>query len=62
MSSAMSKDQAHRLVDRMPDNSTWDDLMHEVYVRGVIERGLADSVEGRTTDVREVREKYGLSE
>jgi hypothetical protein len=39
---------------------TWDDLMHEIYVRESIERGLADSKAGRTKDVREVRAKYGL--
>lgn len=58
----MTKDQAHGLIDKMPDNSTWDDLMHEIYVREVIEQGLADSKAGRTTDVRKVRAKYGLSE
>jgi len=56
----MSKQEAKRLVDMMPDNATWDDLMHEIYVREVIERGLDDSMAGRTTDVREVRAKYGL--
>jgi hypothetical protein len=58
----MIKDQAHMLVDKMPDNSTWDDLMHEIYVRETIEQGLADSKAGRTTDVREIRSKYGLAE
>jgi hypothetical protein len=58
----MTKEQAHRLVDNMPEKSTWDDLMHEIYVREVIERGLADSHAGRTRDVREVRAKYGLPE
>lgn len=62
MSITMTKDQAHGLVDKMPDNSTWDDLMHEIYVREVIEQGLEDSKAGRTTDVREVRSKYGLPE
>lgn len=61
MPNTMTKDQAHSLVDKMPDNSTWDDLMHEIYVREVIEQGLEDSKAGRTTDVREVRSKYGLS-
>lgn len=56
------KDQAHELVDKMPENASWDDLIHEIYVRGVIERGIADSTAGRTRDVRDVREKYGLSE
>jgi len=62
MATTMAKEQAHQLVDKMPDNSTWDDLIHEIYVRQVIEEGLADSEAGRTKDVREVREKYGLSE
>jgi len=58
----MAKDQAHNLVDKMPENSTWDDLIHEIYVRQVIEEGLADSTAGRTKDVKEIREKYGLPE
>ena len=58
----MVKDQAHYLVDKMPENSTWDDLIHEIYVRQVIGEGLADSMAGRTKDVKEVREKYGLPE
>jgi hypothetical protein len=62
MTATMTKEQAHRLVDNMPEKSTWDDLMHEIYVREVIERGLADSRAGRTKDVREVRSKYGLPE
>lgn len=61
MSNTITKDQAHMLVDKMPDNATWDDLMHEIYIRETIEQGLSDSKAGRTTDVREVRSKYGLS-
>ncbi len=62
MSNTMTKDQAHILVDKMPDNSTWDDLMHEIYVREAIEQGFADSKAGRTKDVKEIKEKYGLPE
>ena len=62
MTTTMSKDQAHRLIDKMPENASWDDLIHEIYVRQVIDRGLADSRAGRTRDVREVRGTYGLPE
>ena len=61
MPNVMEKQEAHRLVDQMPQNSTWDDLMHEIYVRESIERGLADSQAGRTRDVKDIRTKYGLS-
>ncbi len=62
MSTILTKDEAHKLIDKMPDNSTWDDLIYEIYVRQVIEKGLADSKAGRTKDVRDVRKKYGLPE
>ncbi|MDI6738993.1 MAG: hypothetical protein QME74_01340 [Candidatus Edwardsbacteria bacterium] len=62
MANLMEKKEAHKLIDRLPKGSTWDDLMHEIYVRGAIERGLADSKAGRTKDVKEVRAKYGLPE
>ncbi len=54
------KEEARRLVDRLPENSTWEDLMHEIYVRQAIEAGLADSTAGRTTDVEQVRSSFGL--
>ena len=62
MSVMMSKEEAKRLVDLMPDNATRDDLIHEIYVREAIERGLEDSKAGRTKDIREIRRKYGLQE
>ena len=62
MATVMEKGEAHKLIDRMPPNSTWDDLMREIYVREAIERGLADSKAGRTKDVKVVRSKYDLPE
>lgn len=62
MATVMEKSEAHKLIDRLPENATWDDLMHEIYVREAIERGLADSQAGRTIGVRDVRSKYGLPE
>lgn len=62
MPTTMRKDEAHDLVDRMSEDSTWDDLIYEIYVRQVIEKGLADSDAGRTKDVGEVRREYGLTE
>lgn len=58
----LEKDEAHRLIDQLPANATWDNLMHQIYVRKVIDRGLEDSQKGRTGDVREVRTKFSLAE
>ena len=61
MSSTNVKQETRRLIDNLPENATWDDLMYEIYVRQAIEAGLADSEAGRTLDVQEVRAKIGLS-
>ena len=60
MSTQNIKGEAKRLVENLPDDMSWDDLMHEIYVRQSIEAGLADSQAGRVTDVAEVRAKFGL--
>jgi hypothetical protein len=62
MSNVVRKEDAHKLVDQLPPHATWDDLMHEIYVREAIEKGLDDSRSGRTKDVSEIRKKYGLPE
>ena len=54
------KDEAKKLIEQLPDGATWDDVMHQIYVRQAIESGLADSEAGRTTDVSQVRERFGL--
>jgi len=56
------KQQAHQLVEKLPDNATWDDLMYEIYVRQAIDAGIRDSDAGRTQDVKEVRVRLGLAE
>ncbi|AFZ56053.1 hypothetical protein H6G54_18430 [Anabaena cylindrica FACHB-243] len=56
------KTEAQKLIDRLPDNFTWDDLMYEIYVRQVVEAGLADSQASRLISVQEVRAKFGLPE
>jgi hypothetical protein len=40
MESPTIKEEAQRLIEKLPDDATWDDVMHEIYVR---QAGLADS-------------------
>ena len=56
------KEAACRLVDRLPDDATWDDLMHKAHEQQAIESGLADSKAGRVTEVEAIRRSYGLPE
>lgn len=57
MSTINVKEEAKRLIEKLTEDMTWDDLMPEIYVRQSIEAGLADSEAGR---VSEVRAKFGL--
>jgi hypothetical protein len=41
------KQEAHKLVDRLPDDASWDDLMYDIYVRQAIDAGLEDVQQGR---------------
>ncbi|MBM2833516.1 MAG: hypothetical protein HW406_677 [Candidatus Brocadiaceae bacterium] len=54
------KEEARRLLDKLPEENTWDDIMHEIHIRQTIEAGLNDSKAGRTTPVEQVRERFGL--
>jgi len=62
MSAQNVKEEARRLVDNLPEDVTWDDLMYQIYVRQTIEAGLADSEADRVTDVEDVRKRFGLAE
>jgi predicted transcriptional regulator len=60
MQAANIKQQAHQLLDSLPDNATWEDVMYRIYVRQAIDAGVKDSDAGRTMDVKEVRKRFGL--
>ena len=62
MEAVKVKDEARRLIERLPDDATWDDLMHEIYVRQAIEAGLEDSRADKLTSVEDVRSRFGLSQ
>ena len=52
------KKEAQGILEKLPEDATWDDLMYEIYVRKAIESGLKDSEAGRITEVKDVRAKF----
>lgn len=60
MANANLKQAAHQLIDKLPDNATWDDVVYEIVTRREIELGLADSDANRTTPVEDVIKEFGL--
>jgi predicted transcriptional regulator len=42
-----AKETAKQVIDRLPEQATWDDILYELYVKQKIEAGLA-AAEGKT--------------
>ena len=60
MSAPNRKQTAHELIDQLPDNATWDDMVYQLVIRKEIELGLADSEANRVTPVEDVIKEFGL--
>ena len=53
-----AKEDARQLIERLPDNATWDDLMYEFYVRQKIDAGIRAADEGRVVPHEEVKKRF----
>ena len=49
------KEAARAIVDNLPEQASWDDLMYELYVKQKIEAGLAAADNGQTVPHEEVK-------
>ena len=56
------KDQAHALIDRLPDTADWQDLVQEIAAMQDLEDALRDSEADQVTDNTTVRKRFGLDE
>jgi hypothetical protein len=54
------KAEARKIVDQLPEDASWEDLIYRLYVRQAIEAGLKDADEGHTVPVEEIRRQFGL--
>ena len=50
------KDQLRRIVDELPDDSSYEEIVREVAFAAMVERGLADAREARVTSHEEMRQ------
>jgi len=42
-----ARESARRIIDHLPDQATWEDIMYELSVKQKTEEGLADKVIGK---------------
>ena len=58
MNSVTIKENIKSLVDSLPDNLTYDDIMYEIYVKQKIEKGLDDIKKGNVLPHEKVKELF----
>jgi len=52
------KKQALEMIRKLPDKTTWDDIMYEIYVRKKIARGIKAADEGKVVSHEEVKKRF----
>lgn len=53
-----TKEEAMKLISRLPEEVTWDDIMYRLYVKRKIEEGIKAEQEGRTVTTEQVKEFF----
>ncbi len=51
------KEEAKKLIDKLPDEATWDDIMYEFYVKKKLAVALKAAEEGHTVSHQEVKKR-----
>ena len=52
---SIAKEEAKRLIDRLSDHATWDDIMYELYVKKKLALALKAAEEGHVISHNEVK-------
>ena len=51
------KEEAKKLIDRLPEKATWDDIMYEFYVKKKLAVALKAAEDGRVISHEEVKKR-----
>ena len=52
-----AKEEVQKILEQIPDDSSYEDIQYHIYVREKIERGLEDIREGRVLSQEEVERR-----
>jgi hypothetical protein len=55
------REEAHKMIDALPEETSWDDLIYQMYVRKKIAKGIEAAEQGRVVPHDEVKKQF-LSE
>ena len=52
-----AKEEVQKMLEQIPDDSSFEDIQYHIYVREKIERGLKDIEEGHILDQEEIERR-----
>jgi len=52
-----AKEEVQKMLEQIPDDSSFEDIQYQIYVREKIEHGLKDIEEGRIHDQEEIERR-----
>ena len=55
---SLVREEAKKLLDTLPDQASWDDIMYEMYVKKKIEEGLKAADEGKLISHEDVKKRF----
>jgi hypothetical protein len=58
MNKTKIKKEMDELLEELPEEANWNDVMYKIYVRQSIEQGLSDVEEGRIISHKELKSKF----
>lgn len=54
---SLAKDEARRIIDNLPEDATWDDIMYQLYVKEKTDKALAEIEQGKVLSHEEARRR-----
>ena len=54
------KEEAKKIIDSMPDQATWDDIMYQFYVKKKILTSLTAAEDGKTLSHDDVKKRLSI--
>jgi len=54
---SLAKDEARRIIDNLPEDATWDDIMYQLYVKEKTDKALAEIEQGKVLSHEEAKRR-----
>jgi hypothetical protein len=55
---SIAKEEARKVLDEIPDDANWDDIMYHFYVRQKIDKSIAEFEAGEVVPHEDMKKRY----